>query len=185
MSLSELVEIDASLSQRLRLEPGKRFLWQITVFFAHSGDSWFWLAGLGLVWLASWPLNNPFWRTVSALMAVGVVGLAVVVLGIKFMVKRQRPPGEWGAIYRNTDPHSFPSGHAARAFMLAVIAMGMGPAWFGLILLIWAPLVCLARVATGVHYISDVIAGMLLGALAGWVLLSLLPVFVSLMPILF
>jgi membrane-associated phospholipid phosphatase len=185
MSLSELVEMDASLSQRLRLEPGKHFLWQIMVFFAHSGDSWFWLAGLGLVWLASWPLNNPLWRTLSALMAAGVVGLAVVVLGIKFLVKRQRPPGEWGAIYRNTDPHSFPSGHAARAFMLAVIALGLGPLWFGVIMLVWAPLVCLARVATGVHYISDVVAGMILGCLAGWVLLSLLPFFVSLMPILF
>jgi hypothetical protein len=30
-------------------------------FFAHSGDSWFWLAGLGLVWLwggTAWH-NNP------------------------------------------------------------------------------------------------------------------------------
>lgn len=185
MSLSELVKIDANLSARLRLEPGHRGWWKLMVFFAHSGDSWFWLAGLGIVWLASWPLGNHFWRSRSALLGIGVVGLAALVLAIKFTIKRQRPPGEWGAIYRNTDPHSFPSGHAARAFMLAVLALALGPLWFGLILLVWAPLVCLARVATGVHYVSDVVAGAVLGVAAGWVIYLVQLVFISLFPFLF
>ena len=43
--------------------------------------------------------------------------------------------------------------------LLAVLALGLGPAWFGWLLLAWAPLVILARVAMGVHYLSDVIAG--------------------------
>jgi len=34
-----------------------------------------------------------------------------------------------------------------------------------LILWIWAPLVALARVAMGVHYVSDVLAGALFGIL--------------------
>ena len=53
--------------------------------------------------------------------------LAVMVLLIKFRIRRQRPVGEWGRIYRNTDPHSFPSGHAARAFLIATIAAGKSP----------------------------------------------------------
>ena len=69
--------------------------------------------------------------------------LAVLVIGIKFIVRRQRPVGEGGGIYRNTDPHSFPSGHAARAFLIAVIGSALGPAWLGLLLWIWAPLVAL------------------------------------------
>jgi undecaprenyl-diphosphatase len=90
---------------------------------------------------------------------------------IKFTIRRQRPEGEWGAIYRSTDPHSFPSGHAARAVMLAVVAMGTGPAWFAALLVVWAPLVCLARVAMGVHYLSDILAGMLLGLVLGGITL--------------
>lgn len=182
MNARELVKLDADLSAQLRLPPGQHRLWQGMVFLAHSGDSWFWLAGLFLVWLISW---DSVWHTRAALMAAGVVALAVAVLAIKFMVRRQRPPGEWGAIYRNTDPHSFPSGHAARAFLLAVVAMGMGPLWFGLLLVFWAPLVSIARVATGVHYLSDVVAGMLIGILGGWLTLLARPLLFGLFPFIF
>jgi membrane-associated phospholipid phosphatase len=44
---------------------------------------------------------------------------------------------------------------------------GMGPLWLGITLTIWAPLLALARVAMGVHYLSDVFAGGLLGMLIG------------------
>ena len=51
--------------------------------------------------------------------------------------------------------------------MLAVVSLGLGPMWLGLLLLVWAPLVGLARVAMGVHYLFDVLAGMLLGLVMG------------------
>jgi undecaprenyl-diphosphatase len=100
-------------------------------------------------------------------MIVGIGVTALVVLVIKFTVRRRRPQGEWGRIYRSTDPHSFPSGHAARSTMLAVIALGMGPLWLGLSLLLWVPLVGLARIILGVHYPSDIVAGMALGIVMG------------------
>jgi undecaprenyl-diphosphatase len=99
----------------------------------------------------------------------------VLVFAIKFTVRRRRPEGEWGQVYRKTDPHSFPSGHAARAALLAVLAIGLGPPWLGLLLAVWAPLVMLARVAMGVHYLSDVLAGALLGGLVGLALIWLTP----------
>lgn len=99
--------------------------------------------------------------------------MAALVLLVKFSVRRRRPAGEWGNIYRSTDPHSFPSGHAARAAMLAVLGLGLGPPWFGVALLLWAPLVSLARVAMGLHYLSDVVAGVFLGVIAGVVALLL------------
>jgi undecaprenyl-diphosphatase len=55
--------------------------------------------------------------------------------------------------------------------MLAVLALGMGPVWFGLLLLVWAPLVPLARVAMGVHYVSDVLVGAVLGVILGLLVL--------------
>ena len=61
------------------------------------------------------------------------------------------------------DKRSFPSGHAARAFLIAVVASALAPAWLGVLLWIWAPLVSIARVAMGVHYVSDVVAGAAVG----------------------
>ena len=51
--------------------------------------------------------------------------------------------------------------------MIAVLASGLDPGWLAAILWIWAPLVALARVAMGVHYVSDVVAGMVVGVIVG------------------
>ena len=134
---------------------------------AHSGDSWFWWAGLALLW---W-LGNAFWRPWALTVLLSIIGLAVIVLAIKFTIRRRRPEGEWGGMYRRTDPHSFPSGHAARTILIGVLAIGLGPGWLAIILCIWAPLVALARVAMGLHYLSDVAAGAVLGGIAGGIVL--------------
>ncbi len=160
-----LVGLDARLSARLRLAEKPGTLRNIAVFLAHSGNSWLWGPGMILLWL----LGDSFWKkwAVGVLIAISV--LAALVLVLKFSIRRRRPEGEWGGIYRNTDPHSFPSGHAARAFLIAVLATGMGPAGLAAALWIWAPLVSMARVAMGVHYLSDVVAGLVLGIVAGLV----------------
>jgi len=161
--LNELLALDDAWTHRLRVAERPGLLRTLAILFAHSGDSWFWGLGLIVVFL----LGPADWKLRAAIMFGAVFLLAVLVLAIKFTVRRQRPAGEWGAVYRKTDPHSFPSGHAARAVMLAVLAAGLGPPWFGWTLAAWAPLVVLARVAMGVHYISDVIAGAILGGMMG------------------
>ena len=161
--IRQLLKLDARLSDRLRVAECPGRLRTLAAVLAHSGDSWFWLAGLIPLWL----LGSAYWRQLALALAVGIVVTAALVLTIKFLVRRRRPEGEWGAVYRNTDPHSFPSGHAARAVMLVMMAIGLGPAWFAILLIIWAPLVSLARVAMGLHYLSDVLAGMALGLIMG------------------
>lgn len=168
--MKRFLQLDADFSEKCRLSQTSPW-WKLVAFLAHSGDSWFWLLGLFIIWL----VGNEHWHNTAALMAAGVAGLAFVVLALKFTVRRQRPPGDWGAIYRNTDPHSFPSGHAARAGLLAVLSVGLAPLWFGIVVLLWAPLVSLARVGTGVHYLSDVIAGLIVGVIAGFFMLSITP----------
>ena len=59
--------------------------------------------------------------------------------------------------------------------MLVVVGFWLGPAWLGWVLLVWAPLVTLARVAMGVHYLSDVVIGALFGLLMGWLLVQVIP----------
>ncbi|NPV86127.1 MAG: phosphatase PAP2 family protein [Anaerolineae bacterium] len=179
--ITVLTEFDERLSQRLRIARQNRPTWTLAVFLAHSGDSWFWLIGLILVWL----FGSTLWHNLAAFMAISLTAEAVLVLAIKFMVRRSRPPGEWGAIYRNTDPHSFPSGHAARACLLAVISAALAPAWFGWLLILWAPLVCLSRVALGVHYLSDILVGMIIGLISGWVAVALHPTIIANIPLLF
>lgn len=163
MTFRSILELDARLSDRLRVAEQPGPLRTLAVFFAHSGDSWFW--GLGLILL--WWRGNAFWKQWAVILFVSIAVLAVTVLTIKLIVRRRRPEGEWGGIYRSTDPHSFPSGHAARAFMIAVLALGLGPAWLAIGLCLWAPLVALARVAMGVHYLSDILAGVILGSIVG------------------
>ncbi len=157
------MELDARISERMRIAEQPGALRTLAVILAHSGDSWFWLVGLGLVWL----LGADNGKQLALTLIIAILLTAGVVFVVKFTVRRRRPEGEWGKFYRNTDPHSFPSGHAVRAVMLAVVTLGLGPLWLGLTLLIWAPLVGLARVAMGVHYLSDVIAGMILGLMIG------------------
>jgi len=103
-----------------------------------------------------------------------ILVLALIVTALKFSIRRRRPEGEWGAIYRSTDPHSFPSGHAARAALLAVSSLVWGPSWLGALLVLWAPIVSLARVAMGLHYLSDVIAGATLGVTTGLLAVTIL-----------
>src|SRR5574342_534365 len=94
-------ELDARLTARLRVaeKPGVRR--RLAIIFGHSGDSWFWLLGLLIViWQGS-----EGWRRLAILLVAGILLTAGIVLLIKFSVRRQRPEGEWGQIYRRTDPH--------------------------------------------------------------------------------
>jgi undecaprenyl-diphosphatase len=148
--LRRIQELDDRFAGASQASEQPNFIRALAVVLAHSGDSWFWLIGLGLLW---W-LGSGEWQQLALVMIIGILITAVV-------------QGEWGQIYRNTDPHSFPSGHAARSTMLAVIGVGLGPLWLGLALLIWAPLVGLARIILGVHYPSDILAGMVFGLIIG------------------
>lgn len=157
-----LLDRDHRWTQRLRLRQEQRVLRVVAAVLAHSGDSWFWGAGLLLV---IWR-GEPEWRGWALRLLLSIAALAAVVLAVKFAFRRRRPEGEWGSIYRRTDPHSFPSGHAARAFLIATLVAVWGPAWLAPIVIGWAPLVALARVAMGLHYLSDVVGGVLLGLAA-------------------
>lgn len=169
--LKKLLKLDARWSKALRVNENRRFISLLLKIFAHSGDSWFWLAGLFLVWL----FGETAWRARAVFLGVGLTIMASVVIVLKFAIQRPRPEGEWGQIYRITDPHSFPSGHAARSAALVAMGIAIGPPWFAITLAVWAPWVGLSRVALGVHYLSDVVVGWLVGAGMGAIALLLQP----------
>jgi lipid A 4'-phosphatase len=112
--------------------------------------------------------------------AVAVSGIAADIL--KVIVGRARPKllfldGTYDFTWFgwHADHWSFPSGHAATAAALMTALWCLWPRPFWLYVGA-AVLVAVARVATGQHYLSDVIAGAVIGilttrALAPWLLL--------------
>jgi membrane-associated phospholipid phosphatase len=165
--LRRFLRFDTEYSQRLCIAENSGALHTTAGIIAHSGDSWVWFLVLGLVWF----FGSPDWKALALTLLISILAVAAIVTLIKFSVRRQRPEGTWGTFYRRTDPHSFPSGHSARAALIALMAISLGPLWLGILLLVWAPLVILARVAMGLHYLSDVIAGALVGLLVAVVVL--------------
>jgi len=171
MNLKTLLEKDADLTKKMRIAENPGLLRTIAAFFAHSGDSWFWALFLFTIWL----VGNPFWKKWAAVQFIALTVMAAFVMTLKFSFNRRRPDGDWGDIYRSTDPHSFPSGHATRAFLLGTMGILLGPAWAAILLVILAPLVALGRVAMGVHYLSDILVGAGLGILGGIIGYALYP----------
>jgi undecaprenyl-diphosphatase len=95
-----------------------------------------------------------------ALLALIPANLAVE--GLKRAVNRTRPDGE-----HKRSNASFPSSHAANA---ATIAWIFSRRWRRLAPLFWALALTVAwsRVYLNRHYLSDVLAGVAIGAASGW-----------------
>jgi len=113
----------------------------------------------------------------TVLGAVTAVALTACVVGaVKFVVRRERPRGAESALWSTIpryDHYSFPSGHAARAACIAVVAASADTR-----LLVPGMLLTLAvassRVILGIHYLLDVVCGAAVGALTAQVALLLL-----------
>ncbi|MCC6848551.1 MAG: phosphatase PAP2 family protein [Deltaproteobacteria bacterium] len=165
-----LLALDVRLSDRLRaLGDRSRPLRAAAIPLARSADGWIWVLGALAVAAAG---GAPMRRQALWIAAV-VVATGIVVKVGKTLARRTRPPGRWGGSYRRSDPHAFPSGHSARAFLLAVLAFAFGPTWLGAGLTLWATLVAVSRVVLGVHYLFDVVGGAVLGAACGLLALAL------------
>ena len=80
---------------------------------------------------------------------------------LKNALRRQRPVG-LPVFITPSDRYSLPSGHTAAAFLMATVLAASFPLWAPLLFL-WAILVGASRLLLGVHYLSDLVAGALLG----------------------
>jgi membrane-associated phospholipid phosphatase len=171
LTIDRLRRIDARLTARLQsaaVGRGRRTILSIT---AHSGDSAIIIPAFGVLWAVDGFSLQSYVLSLAAAFA----GTVVLTSALKWGFRRGRPKGDWGGLYRRTDPHSFPSGHASRTVALCLTAFGRHWPLAGALLLLWSLLVGYARVAMGVHYVLDVLAGYLLGAAVGvaaWLLTS-------------
>lgn len=74
------------------------------------------------------------------------------------------------------DPaHSFPSGHAAFAVLMAASLIPGAPTGARMALVVFATLVCVSRIWVGAHFPADVVGGALLAVLAVAIVRRILP----------
>jgi undecaprenyl-diphosphatase len=126
--------------------------------------------GNGVVWYALVPLlplvyGRAALRTAIVMALTGIVGL-IIYRWLKLTLVRERPFVRHDGITLDAlplDRYSFPSGHTLHAVSFTWLALHSYPE-LGWILLPLAGLIAASRVALGLHYPSDVLAGGAIGA---------------------
>jgi membrane-associated phospholipid phosphatase len=172
--MRRLALFDATLSQRFALAPTSAG-WRWARLAAHLGDGQLVFGGLGLVYVLGWWGHSPGLCRNDLIIVLAALVTGVAATLVKYAVRRQRPQPAGEFVALQYDFYSFPSGHAARMAVLAVMAAFFYPA-FGWLFGGLALTVAAARVAVGVHYPSDVTAGLALGVLVGEMSVVLLPI---------
>lgn len=87
-------------------------------------------------------------------------------------INRPRPYEKFDVppvIKKDTSGHSFPSRHVFSATMIAMTFLLMSPwSWLGLLFLIVSVVLAVVRVLSGVHFISDVVAAIIIAVFAAF-----------------
>ena len=105
--------------------------------------------------------------------AILVPGISFVLLSIgRYLINRPRPYEAFGipsVINKDTKGKSFPSRHVFSATIIAMTYVFVSPwKWLGIVFLILSVMLAVVRVVSGVHYISDVLAGIIVAVLVAW-----------------
>ena len=131
-----------------------------------AGDGWVWyiVGAIILLFGGRERFHALAAGTAAALFSIGCF------LALKRTINRKRPcelHAHCWATVLPPDEFSFPSGHTMTAFGIAVALALFFPA-LSAALLFFAFSIAVSRVVLGMHFVSDVIAGMLLGAAIGY-----------------
>lgn len=118
------------------------------------------------LWFLARPYGDPRWKLACA---SGLTSAAIALVtnqAISHVWERPRPFTAHPVLTHllsapSLDP-SFPSDHAAAAFAIAFAVLAVSR-WAGVGFLAAATVIGLSRIALGLHYPSDVLAGMLVG----------------------
>ncbi|HZT37776.1 MAG TPA: phosphatase PAP2 family protein [Bryobacteraceae bacterium] len=139
-------------------------LWMLCA--TRGGDGWLWYAiGAGML-----IFGGPRGRAAAEAAALACGAGIALFLWLKQLCNRPRPcaiqPHCWARLLP-PDQFSFPSGHSITAFAFAGAAGALMPP-LAPALLFCAANVAASRILLGMHFLSDVVAGALIGAGLGW-----------------
>jgi undecaprenyl-diphosphatase len=152
---------DHRLMRRVHRWRPPRWFRILMILATRLGDGWLWYA-LGLI-LVVYGGERRFLAigAASSAVAVGIV----LFQNLKRASRRQRPceiePHCWSAILP-PDKFSFPSGHSITAFAVALSIGLFYPELQGCLLAV-AFLIASSRIILGMHFLSDVLVGSMIG----------------------
>lgn len=157
-----LLQLDGNILLWIQENIRKEFLDPAVMFLTSLGNAgWFWIA-LFVVFLFF-----PKYRKtgITGFMALAI-GFLITNLWLKNSVARIRPyevVKGLRLIGNAAVDFSFPSGHSTCSMAAAVVLWKECRGIFGKCALVLAVLICLSRLYIGIHYPTDVLAGMLIG----------------------
>jgi undecaprenyl-diphosphatase len=156
---------DHRLMRRMNRWRAPRWIRYWMIAATRAGDGWLWY-GLGAMLL--------MYGGAQRLEAVGAATLAALTgvllfKTIKKISQRPRPcqiePHCWSKVLP-PDQFSFPSGHTMTAFSVALVVSYFYPSLEGPLFFL-AFSIAVSRIVLGMHFLSDVLAGMVLGVALG------------------
>lgn len=142
------------------------WLTPIVTAITYLGNAgWIWI--LCTVLLLCLPKTRRIGCTTALALILDLVSVNILV---KNLVARTRPyeviEGLTNLIGPQSD-FSFPSGHTAASFAFAVAFAMTAPKKYSVPALVLACLISLSRLYVGVHYPTDILGGIVIGALCG------------------
>lgn len=115
-------------------------------------------------------------------LAIGIVLLYAVISPLRLLFFRIRPDhSSYAGLFTKIDAGSFPSMHSARSTLLAIVlgtVFNSALAWALLALAVVAILA--TRVMLKRHYVTDILGGIVVGVLVGWLTIVLSPIVLGL-----
>lgn len=129
------------------------------------------IGGTGLIGWAS--DNDRLWNTAVDATEASIIASGVITPTLKFIVGRSRPTssGQDSDVFNPfSGDVSFPSGHATQAFTVATVfaCSYRDQPWVGALAYAAATGVGLSRINNDAHYLSDVVAGGIIGTFVGY-----------------
>lgn len=157
-------EADRRFSARLQVDASRRVAYRVAWWGAHLGDGYVWIAvAVAALWFGDAALRRGIAGWIISMVVAGAITTST-----KFVLRRRRPHDQDGFYSVKYDQHSFPSGHATRMGTIAVWGLLLIPGW-GWLLVLLAAWTSWSRVALRVHYLLDVISGLVIGSVVSWV----------------
>jgi undecaprenyl-diphosphatase len=152
---------DHKLMRKVNKWPAPKWIRLWAIAATRAGDGWVWyLSGLAILLFG----GDDRIPAVAAAGSAAIVGVGIFTL-LKKLSGRKRPcelePHCWATVLP-PDRFSFPSGHTITAF---AVAISLGSFYPDLLvpLLVCAVSIAASRILLGMHFLSDVVVGALLG----------------------
>lgn len=172
--MQNLLAFDTALMKWIHHHPVPHSI-QVLQFISDNTTLFSILLAVFLVGVALVNRTRPTWLNVATLVTALLLSGAVT-WTLKNLIDRDRPFTTHPEVVKLSagGDSSFPSGHTLEAFAVgAVVSALFRRKRYIVPVYLWALTVAYSRVALGVHYPGDILAGMAVGTAVGWMVFHL------------